>query len=298
MELRQLNYFVKAAETLSFTEASHISFVTQSALSQQIKNLELELGVLLFNRIGKKIQLTEAGSLFLKKTRHTLKSAEIAKQQIVDLQNLKIGTLYIGVTYGLTDLFTKALISFSEKYPLVKVNISYGTSEELLGKLKLNALDFILSFQDITDEKTITTIPLFESFLVMVIHNSHPLANTTQINLKKLSTLKLVLTDKGFTARKVLDIALNKHKLPSNNQIELNHVPTILKLIESGKWATILTKYTTEHLPSLKKISIQNNKLKLNAGIRYLKGNYQKKAAKVFCQLIFDEIKEKTKSFD
>lgn len=291
MELRQLNYFVTAAETLSFTEASRKLFVTQSALSQQIKNIELELGVLLFNRVGKRIQLTEAGSLFLEKTRHTLKSAEIAKQQIIDLQDLKVGTLYIGVTYGLTDVFTKTLISFSEKYPLIKVNVLYATSDELLEKLKFNTLDFILSFQDVTDDKMITTIPLFESFLVMVTHNSHPLADIQNISLRKLSTQNLVVTDKGFTARKVLETALNKHKLPFNYQIELNHVPTILKLIETGKWATVLTKYTTEHLRSLKSISIQENKLKLNAGIRYLKGNYQKKAMNIFCQLIFDEIK-------
>lgn len=292
MELRQLNYFVRAAETLSFTEAAQKSFVTQSALSQQIKNLEHELGVILFNRAGKKIQLTEAGSLFLEKTRHTLKSAEIAKQQIVDLQNLKIGTLYIGVTYGLAALFIKALISFSEKYPLIKVKVSYGTSDELLEKLKLNSLDFILSFQDITDDKIITTIPLVESFLVLVVHNSHPLADTSHISLKKLSTLQLVVTDNGFTARKVLEKALNKHKLPFNYQIELNHIPTVLKLIESGKWATVLIKYTTKHLLSSKSIAIHKNNLKLNAGIRYLKGNYQKKAMKVFCKFVIDKLKE------
>lgn len=247
---------------------------------------------MLFNRIGKRIQLTEAGVLFLEKARHTLKNAENAKQQMVDFQNLKIGVLYIGVTYGLTALLTKTLIIFSEKYPLIKVKVSFGTSDELLKKLKSNTLDFILSFQDTTDTKTITTIPLFESFLVLVIHHSHPYANKTHINLKELSTLPLVVTDKGFTARKVLETTINKHKLPLNYHIELDHVPTIIQLIETGKWATVLTKYTTEHLPFLKSIPIQKNKLKLNAGIRYLTGNYQKKAAKVFLDLIFDKLKE------
>lgn len=289
MELRQLNYFIKAAEYSSFTEASRKLFISQSALSQQIKQLEQELDILLFNRVGKRIQLTEAGSLFLTHAKQTSKTAENAKQMIVDLQNLQVGTLYIGVTYGLTALFTEALILFSKQFPNIKVRAYFRTSDELMDKLKSGELDFILSFHGKTDDSTITTIPLFKSFLTLVVHDSHELADKQNINLYKLNTINLAITAEGFTARKVLEAAYNKDKLLLDYQIELNHIPTILQLVNTGKWATVLTEYTMRHLPTLKSIPINNKKLTLSAGIRHLKENYQKKASTAFFELIMNQ---------
>ncbi|WP_106794422.1 LysR family transcriptional regulator [Aquimarina sp. Aq78] len=294
MELRQLNYFVKAAECLNFTEAAHKVFITQSALSQQIKLLEQELGVPLFDRIGKRIQLTEAGSLFLTRARHTLKNAENAKQLIEDLQNLQSGTLHIGVTYGLTNLFTETLISFSTKFPSIQVKAFFGTSDELMEKLKSGMLDFILSFNKATDDQMITTIPLFQSYLMLVVHESHRLANKKQISIEELNTMELAVPAEGFTTRKVLDKAFRTNEFPYHYQIELNHIPTLIRLIETGKWATVLTKSTTQYLPTLKSIPINKKKLKLRSAIRYLKGNYQKKASKIFFQMILEHYEQNT----
>jgi LysR family cyn operon transcriptional activator len=74
MEIRQLQYFVKAAETMNFTEAASAVFITQSTLSQQIKQLEDELGMLLFDRIGRHVRITEAGHIFLTHARKILKA--------------------------------------------------------------------------------------------------------------------------------------------------------------------------------------------------------------------------------
>src|SRR6478735_515380 len=117
MELRQLNYFVKAAEHLHFTEAAAESFVTQSTLSQQIKQLEEELGVLLFDRIGKQVRLTEAGNVFLIHARQVLLEVQKGKQAIAELNNMVTGELRIGVTYAFTSLLIPALLPFSQKYP-------------------------------------------------------------------------------------------------------------------------------------------------------------------------------------
>ena len=98
MELRQLQYFVKAAEMLHFTEAANELYVTQSTLSQQIKQLEQELGVLLFDRIGKQVQLTEAGHVFLIHARRILSEVNKGKQALADMSNVIGGELHIGVT--------------------------------------------------------------------------------------------------------------------------------------------------------------------------------------------------------
>ena len=95
MELRQLKYFVRAAELLNFTQAAEDLYITQSTLSHQIKELENSLTVLLFDRVGKRVQLTEAGEIMLDYARKTIRQAEEGKQVLMDLNNVKTGKITI-----------------------------------------------------------------------------------------------------------------------------------------------------------------------------------------------------------
>ena len=110
MELRQLKYFVKVAETLSFSEASRILCITQSTLSQQVKQLETELGTPLFIRSSHNVTLTEAGEEMLPYARQTIASADLCAIRISDLNNMSAGTLNIGVTYSFSPILTETLI--------------------------------------------------------------------------------------------------------------------------------------------------------------------------------------------
>jgi LysR family cyn operon transcriptional activator len=129
MELRQLKYFIKAAELQNFTNAADALYITQSTLSQQIRQLEDELGLPLFDRIAKRVRLTEAGNAFLPYAKKTMQDAEDGKVMLRDLMDLKSGILNIGSTYGLTNLLTDAISDFSQQYPQVKLIISFGTTQ-------------------------------------------------------------------------------------------------------------------------------------------------------------------------
>ena len=155
MELRQLRYFLKAAETLNFTDAAKQMYITQSTLSQQIKQLEDELNVLLFDRIGKKVYLTEAGKEFLPFAKQTVEDAELGVQRIRDLQGIRRGTLRIGITYSLSFGFSSILLKFMKEYPNIKLEVIYDTALELLQKLKNRDLDFVLSFNMSVPEEQI-----------------------------------------------------------------------------------------------------------------------------------------------
>lgn len=147
MELRQLKYFKEACELQNFSEAARVLHISQSTLSQQIKQLEDELDVLLFDRIGKRIVPTEAGLAFLPYAVRVIRDAENGKQIIRDLKGIETGVLHVGVTYSMSPLLIAALGLFSKTYPKIKVNVSFGTSEELLDRLEANQLDFVLSFK-------------------------------------------------------------------------------------------------------------------------------------------------------
>lgn len=120
MELRQLKYFKEACERQNFSEAARILHISQSTLSQQIKQLEEELDVLLFDRIGKRIVLTEAGQAFLPYAARAIYDAEDGKQIIRDLKGIETGVLHIGVTYSMSPLLIAALQLFNRPIPKLK----------------------------------------------------------------------------------------------------------------------------------------------------------------------------------
>lgn len=202
MELRQLKYFKEACELQNFSEAARVLHISQSTLSQQIKQLEDELDVLLFDRIGKRVVPTEAGLAFLPYAVRAIRDAENGKQIIRDLKGIETGVLHVGVTYSMSPLLIAALGLFSKTYPKIKVNVSFGTSEELLDRLEANQLDFVLSFKPEGVSEHLETMPLFSSMLCFIVHCSHPLAELSSITLKRLSETPLILPGKGFATRK------------------------------------------------------------------------------------------------
>src|SRR4051794_13064194 len=100
MEIRQLEYFITLCEELHFTRAAQKLYIAQPTLSHQIKVLEQEMGVLLFDRIGKRISLTEAGEVLYKQCHHIFQAIENTKDQLQDLVSMQKGMLKIGALPG------------------------------------------------------------------------------------------------------------------------------------------------------------------------------------------------------
>ncbi|WP_426329551.1 LysR family transcriptional regulator [Pedobacter sp. R-06] len=288
MELRQLKYFIKAAELQNFTEAANGLFITQSTLSQQIKQLEDELGIPLFDRIAKRVRLTEAGKTFLPFAIKTVKDAEDGKSMLKDLMNLDIGTLTIGVTYGLTDLLTKAILDFSNSYPNIHLQIGFGTTQDLLSKLEQGRLDLMLSFSQEEKAGSYNTEPLFSSCLALIVHQSHPIALRKQINIKHLESLPLLLPSGGYSIRNYLDGLLDKHDLSLDIKMEVNDINALLQLVSSGRWATILMGSSIFNYPSLKAIKITGEGMNRLATVTWPAGSYRKKSARLLIGILKD----------
>jgi len=286
MELRQLRYFIRSADLLNFTEAAHALYISQSTLSQQVKQLEDELGMLLFDRVGKRVRLTEAGSLFLPYARQTILDAEGGKHVIDDLKGLKTGKLHIGATYGLTTLLTPVLINFSKQYPEIKIVVDFGTSEDLFEKLKSAKVDFVLSFLQIEENEKFVSQPLYESRLCLVTHHSNEFAGKKSIKLQDLESIPLVLPGKGFNTRHFLDDVLVKSNIKANIKMELNDINTLLQLVETGNWCTIMTFSAVKGRKSLQTIPIKGLDITSQASITWLKEAYRKKAAQVFTDMV------------
>ncbi len=287
MELRQLKYFKEACERQNFSEAARILHISQSTLSQQIKQLEEELDVLLFDRIGKRIVPAEAGQAFLPYAARAIYDAEDGKQIIRDLKGIETGVLHIGVTYSMSPLLIAALQLFNRAYPKIKVEITFATSEELLKQLDGSGLDFVLSFkpEDLIDD--FETIPLFSSRLQFIVHSSHPLAGLSSITLKRLSETPLILPERGFATRKKIEELCRKHQLELTVGVEMDDVHTIIHALKSGQWATILTQAAVCGEAGLVQIPILcNDHLTSRGFLFWPQGSYRKKSALAFADFL------------
>lgn len=287
MELRQLKYFKEACERQNFSEAARVLHISQSTLSQQIKQLEDELDVLLFDRIGKRIVPTEAGRAFLPYAARAMRDADDGRQIIRDLKGIETGVLHIGVTYSMSPLLIAALELFSKAHPKVRVEVTFATSEELLKRLDGNGPDFVLSFrpEGLTDE--LETVPLFSSRLQFIVHRLHPLAGLSSVTLKRLSQTPLILPARGFATRKKIEELCRKHNLTLNVGVEIDDVHTIVHALKTGQWGTILTQAAVRGEPDLVQIPILcDDSLTSRGFLFWPQGTYRKKSALAFADFL------------
>ncbi len=286
MEIRHLKYFVKIAETLSFSEAAKALFITQSTLSQQIRQLEQEMDAQLFERNNHNVRLTEAGEELLPYARQTLKASQACLDRIQDLQHMLTGTLNIGVTFSFSPILTEALFAFIKLYPKVKLNIFYKPMDELMKMLEHDDVDFALTFRPAELNKDIESHFLFDNHLAVIVREDHPLARKESVSIAELEQYDLVLPAKGLQARNAFDLMCTGCNHSLKVRIELNDVNVLLKMVKQSGMMTILSETTIYNEEGFKSIPIDLKIKEMEGCIHVKKNVYQKRSAKEFIRLL------------
>ncbi|ACU61880.1 LysR family transcriptional regulator [Chitinophaga pinensis] len=277
MELRQLRYFLKAKELMNFTEAAHSLHISQSTLSQQIKQLEDELHTPLFNRIGNRIVLTEAGALFADYASLSIKKANDGLALIQDLNALSTGTISVGVSYGLRNIFTQALVRFTTEFPQLKVRVIYGVSDHLIEMLDHFELDMILIFKDFIPTSQFKSEELFSTPMRMITAAKSALARKTAVTLREIADLPLVLATQGYNTSHFVGQMFKG--LDPEFSIEVNDILTMLDLVKTGNWHTVHIE-TIISGNDVVAIPIKDKNVIRTATIISLKDAYEKNAMK------------------
>ena len=289
MELRQLRYFAKAAETLNFSHAANCLNIAQSSLSQQIKQLEDELGTQLFIRDSHSIRLTEAGEEMLPFALRTIHDAEVCADRIRDLRKMLTGTINIGVTHSFSPILTETVISFIKMYPKIKVNIVYKQMNELMELLSNHELDFVLAFKPIQPLPNVESHILFQNTLSAIVGNNHPLASKDKVSISELEKYDLALPSKGLQARNAFDNMVsdyNKFKI----RIELNDVNTLLKLVRQTNLVTVLAEDSIYGVCDVKAVPINVPDNQMSGCVHLLKETYRKHSMQEFIRILTESI--------
>jgi DNA-binding transcriptional LysR family regulator len=143
INLNQLRIFQAVTETRSFTRAAEAVHLTQPGISKHIKQMEQYYGVPLFDRLGKKVALTQAGEVLLEATREIMASITAAEQRIEDLKGLHGGKLILAASFPIGIYFLPAILAaFREQYPAVDVSLDISLGERIVARTLANKLDF------------------------------------------------------------------------------------------------------------------------------------------------------------
>ena len=286
MELRQLKYFITSADTLNFTEAARQCFITQSTLSQQIKQLETELGVQLFERIGKRVFLTETGRDFLPYARQAVADADYGVQRIKDMEELKTGRLCIGTTFGLSALITDAIARFSEQYPEVHLEVMFLKQDELIDAVRERKVDFALTFEMMEKDDLLTEQPVKTYHLCAIVSDQNPLAQQATVSLRQLADYNICTPARGMNARRMFDSLTNKKGIELQPKLEINEIHTLLHLVRTGRWVAILVDSITHGEEGLSAVPLREAALPMPVVWLYPKDMYIRKAMQKFMELI------------
>ena len=251
MELRNIKSFIKVAEFENFSKAAEVLGYAQSTITLQIQQLEQELGVNLFDRIGKRVLLSEKGRAFLSYANEMMK-LEAEAIETVSENDTPTGTLRVGTIESIASSFLPALLEeYLKKCPQVHLDIVIGVTLELYDQLEKGNLDIVfLADRPVYRPalKTVYSRPISVPFIASA---THPLANRRNVSPERLTQETILLTEKNNNYRQMFDELAIEHNVAFPHTQEISSIAIILHFLQKKIGVTFLPDYAT--LPILQK---------------------------------------------
>lgn len=262
MTITQLQYVLAVAEHKNFTLAAEKSFVTQPTLSMQIQKIEEELGILIFDRTKKPIQLTEIGQKIVNQAKNIVNESGRIKDIVEQQKGFIGGEFRLGIIPTvMPTLLPMFLNNFIKKYPKVKLIIEELNTEEIISKLKNGHLDAAIAATPLHEEKIKEVVLYFEPFVAYVPSN-HAMSAKEEIEVSDLNIDEILLLQDGHCFRdgilnlcKSSDVSENTHFSIQSGSFE-----TLIRLADEGLGTTLLPYLHTMELSDKNKLKLRQFK--------------------------------------
>jgi DNA-binding transcriptional LysR family regulator len=234
MELRHLRYFVVVVQEVNFTRAAQRLRIAQPALSSQIKKLEQELGVRLFERVGRGVRLTEAGHLLLEEARHHFVQIEQTVRVVQETGHGEIGRLSLGfIPAASNNILPPILREYRNRFPRVELFLREMMPDKAVQELHDGRVDVSFSFFPLEDE-TVRCKVICREALVVALPETHPLASESEVEMRALADEPFILPTQYSTPSlygKVMDICRQAGFAPRAVQKDVGLMQTIIGLV-------------------------------------------------------------------
>lgn len=243
MELRQLTYFLTAAQTQNFRKAAEICLVAQPALSRQIAALESEMGVQLFRRVKQRVVLTREGQDFASYVRAALDQLQQGQQAMARLQDGEHGTIYIGSIEPLTTAFLPNIFPiFHQRYPHIQLKVRVNRTDNLLQQIEQGELDLGLIFNPSVRPEILVVQELFRQPLQVMVSIDHPLARSKarSVTLTQLQHEPIFLLGETSRLRRAVERAFTSQGLSLQPIVEIESVAGLKEMVRHGTGVTFM----------------------------------------------------------
>ena len=284
MNLRDLKYIVEVAREKNFARASAKVFVSQPALSMQIKKLEETLGVEIFERDKQNFLITPVGAEIIKKAEIILQESEEIKMIAKNSKDPHKGEIRIGAFPTVASYFLPNFVkNIHKKFPHLKIFLIEAKSDELIAKLKNGELDFCLLAMPIADENLIGEKIFSEKFL-LATPKGHPFSKKSKIQIKELKNQELMLLEDGHCLRdQALEIC-SMVRAYENQDFRATSLETLRQMVANGTGITLIPEIAVRNDDKISYIKIFNAPFR-TIGIHYRKSSVQKNLIKEIIKL-------------
>ena len=241
--LRQMRVFAAVARNLSFTRAARELHLTQPAISQQVKLLEEEVGLPLFEQIGRKVHLAPAGVELLRYTEQAMELLRQASESLSAMRGLKRGVLKLGAVSTAKYFAPSLLSAFTPAYPEVTIKFVVGNRQEIIQQLAANEIDLVIMGRPPRELETVA-----EAFAkhpqVIIASPTHPLAAKRRIKLSQLATEYFLIRETGSGTRASMERVFGERGVPFRVSMEVTSNETIKQAVMADMGISFISSHT------------------------------------------------------
>jgi len=255
--LKQFKILETIIEHRNYTRAAKALFMTQPAVSMQVKQMEEQIGMPLFEREGKQISVTQAGMELLYYAQNIRQQLREASEVMEELRGLKRGKLHLTMASTANYFAPQLIAAFHHEYPAAQVTLDVTNRTGLLGALDRNATDMVIMGVP-PEGHNLTGIPFLQNPLVVVAWPEHPLARRKSIRLSEVANEDFILREPDSGTRMATERYFAEHKLSLKPRMEMNRAEAIKQAVMAELGLGIVSLHTIEMELTLKRLVVLN----------------------------------------
>lgn len=290
MELRHLRYFEAVARHSHVTRAAAELHIAQPALSKQISQLELELGVALFDRVGRNVRLTEAGEALLPHARAVMAQVEAARAEMAERIGLRRGRATVGTPPTVvSQLLPPVLAAFNRRYPGIELRLHEAGVQTLLDLLETGLTDVAVVTLPVEDEH-LAVMPLFSEEMVIAVWRDHPLANRDSVRLDEFEGAPWVLSPENYELREATLKACQVAGFTPRVVLDGGETDTLMRFVAAGIGVALVPRLAVQGAHDLIALRVSDQTLRRTLGLVWRGDRVASPAARALREFLADEL--------
>ena len=291
VSLRQLRIFENVARLLSYTRAAEELHLTQPAVSMQVRQLEEEIGLPLFEKLGRQIGLTEAGREIYDYSRSIDRALQEMEDVVESLKGVSRGHLSIAVASTVNYFAPRLLAAFHQCFPGIGLSLDVTNRERLVQQLQANSVDLVLMGQP-PKRVDVESEAFMENPLVVVAPPGHPLAEAGRVDTGRLANEVFVMREPGSGTRQAMERFFAEHGIAIRHGMQMTRNEAIKQAVRAGLGLSVVSLHTLELELETKRLAVLDVAgfpLERQWHLVYRRGRRLSPAAQAFRQFVLDE---------